>query len=71
MVELLDWQQTYPQGTWQARKNWHDIFRALNEKNMQPRILYLARLSLKIEGDRKSFQDKEKLKESANTRSSL
>ena len=34
---------------WQARKNWHDIFRALNEKNMQPRILYPARLSLKIE----------------------
>ena len=26
--------------TWQARKDWHDIFRALNEKNMQPRILY-------------------------------
>ena len=42
-------------GTWQARKNWHDIFRALNEKNMQPRILYPARLSLKIEGEIKSF----------------
>ena len=26
--------------TWQARKNWHDIFRALNDKNMQPRIPY-------------------------------
>ena len=25
--------------TWQTRKNWYDIFRALNEKNMQPRIL--------------------------------
>ena len=25
--------------TWQARKDWHDIFRVLNEKNMQPRIL--------------------------------
>ena len=49
--------------TWQARKNWHDIFRTLNEKNMQPRILYPARLSLKIEGEIKSFQDKQKLKE--------
>ena len=48
MVKILDWQQTYPE-TWQARKNWHDIFRALNKKNMQPRILYPARLSLKIE----------------------
>jgi len=35
--------------TWQARKDWHDIFRALNEKNMQPRIVYPARLSLKKE----------------------
>ena len=57
--------------TWQARKNWHDIFRALNEKNMQPRILYLARLSLKIEGEIKSFQDKQKLKEFVNTKPSL
>ena len=41
--------------TLQARKNWHDKFRALNEKNMQPRILYPATLSLKIEGEIKSF----------------
>ena len=41
--------------TWQARKDWHGIFRALNEKNMQTRILYPARLSLKIEGEIKSF----------------
>ena len=26
--------------TWQARKGWQDIFRVLNEKNLQPRILY-------------------------------
>ena len=32
--------------TWQARKGWQDIFGVLNEKNMQPRILYPARLSL-------------------------
>ena len=25
--------------TWQARKCWQDIFRVLNEKEMQPRIL--------------------------------
>ena len=40
--------------TWQARKNWHDIFRALNKKNMQARVLYPARLSLEIEGEIKS-----------------
>ena len=57
--------------TWQARKHWHDIFRALNEKNRQPRILYPASLSLKIEGEIKSFQDKQKLKEFANTKPAL
>ena len=30
--------------TWQARKEWQDIFTVLNQKNMQPRILYPARL---------------------------
>ena len=38
--------------TWQARKGWHDIFRVLNEKNMQPRILYPTRLSFRIERDK-------------------
>ena len=28
--------------TWQARKGCQDIFRVLNGKNMQPRILYPA-----------------------------
>ena len=46
--------------TWQARKGWQDIFRVLNEKNMQPRILYPARLSFRIEGEIKSFQDRQK-----------
>ena len=30
---------------------------------MQPRILYPARLSFRIEGEIKSFQDRQKLKE--------
>ena len=49
--------------TWQARKGWQDLFRFLNEKNMHPRILYPARLSIRIEGEIKSFQDRQKLKE--------
>ena len=44
--------------TWQARKGWQDIFRVLNEKNLQPRILYPERLPFRIEGDIKSFQDR-------------
>ena len=34
--------------TWQVRKGWHDIFRALSEKDMQPRILHPTRLSFRI-----------------------
>ena len=49
-------------GTWQARKGWQDIFRILNEKNLQPRILYPARLSFRIEGEIKRFHDRQKLK---------
>ena len=33
--------------TWLSRKDWHNIFRALNEKNMQPRMFYPAKLSFK------------------------
>ena len=35
---------------------------------MQPRIPYPSRLSLKIEGEMKSFQDKQKQKKFANTK---
>ena len=44
---------------WQARKEWQDIFNVLNRKNLQPRILYPTRLSIKIEGER----DKEFLRQ--------
>ena len=57
--------------TWQARKGWQDIFGVLNKKNMQPRILYPARLSFRIEGERKSFQDGQKLKEYVTTKPAL
>ena len=43
--------------TWQARKEWQDMFSVLNQKNMQPRILYPARLSFKI-GEIKSFPER-------------
>ena len=36
--------------TWQARREWQDIFNMLNEKNTEPRIHYLPKLSFKIEG---------------------
>ena len=55
---------------WQARTGWQDVFRRLNE-NRQPRILYPARLSFRIEGEIKSFQDRQKLKEYVTTKPAL
>ena len=49
--------------TLQARREWQNIFKVLKWKNLQPRILYLARLSFRIEGEIKNFSDKQKLKE--------
>ena len=47
------------------------IFKALSEKNMQPRILYPARLSFRIDGDMSIFQDQQKLKEFVTTKPAL
>ena len=57
--------------TWQTRKEWQDIFNVLNQKNMQPRILYPGRLSFNIEGEIKSFPDKQKLQEFLPTKPAL
>ena len=57
--------------TWQVIREWQDIFNMLNGKNMQPRILYPVRLSFILEGEIKSFSDKQKLKEFMNTKPAL
>ena len=54
--------------TLQAKREWQDIFKALKGKNLHPRILYPARLSFIIEGERKNFSNKQKLKEYSNTK---
>ena len=46
--------------TLQARREWQDIFKVLKGKNLQPRLLYPARVSFKIDGEIKSFSDKQK-----------
>ena len=40
----------------QARKEWQDIFKVLKGKNLQPRLLYPARISFKTDGEIKAFQ---------------
>ena len=54
--------------TWQARKEWQEIFNVMNRKNMQPRILYPARLSFRIEGEIKVLPNKQKQKEFITTK---
>ena len=34
----------------QAQREWQDIFKVLKGKNLQPRLLYPARISFKIDG---------------------
>lgn len=43
--------------TLQARGEWLEILKVINNKALQPRLLYLARLSFKIEGEITSFPD--------------
>ena len=55
----------------QARRKWQDIFKVLKGKNIQPRLLYPARISYKLDGEMKSFSDKPKLTEFSTTKSAL
>ena len=57
--------------TLQARRKWQYIFKVLKGKNLQPRLLYLARISFKIDGEIKSFSDKQKLREFSTTKPAL
>ena len=50
---------------------WQDIFKVLKGKNLQPRLLYPARISFKIDGEIKSFSDKLKLREFSTIKPAL
>ena len=57
--------------TLQARREWQDILKVLEGNNLQPRLPYPARISFKIEGEIKSFLDKQKLREFSTTKPAL
>ena len=57
--------------TLQARREWKDILKVRKEKNLQPRLVYPARISFKYEGEIKSFTDKQKLREFNTTKPAL
>ena len=55
----------------QARGEWQKILQVMRTKGLQPRLPYPARLSIKIEGQIKSFPDKRSLKEYTSTKPAL
>ena len=57
--------------TLQARREWQDIFKVMKRKNLKPRLLYPARISLKFDGEIKTFTDKQKLREFRTTKPAL
>ena len=47
----------------QARRGWKEVFQVMKGKDLHPRLLYPAKLSFRMEGQKKCFPDKVKLKE--------
>ena len=57
--------------TLQDRREWQEIFKVMKEKNLQPRLLYPARISFRFNAQVKNFTDKQKLREFSTTKSPL
>ena len=57
--------------TLQAIREWQDILKVLKGKNLQPRLLYPARISFKTDGEIKTFSEKQKLRDFSTTKSAL
>ena len=55
----------------QARREWQDIFKVMKGKNLQPRLLYPARISFRFDGEIKTFTDKQKLRKFSTTKPAL
>ena len=55
--------------TLQARRDWQEIFKGMKSRDLQPRLLYPAKLSFRNERQIKSFPDEKKLKDFITTKS--
>ena len=42
----------------QAKRDWQEVFKVMKSKDLQPRLLYAAKLSFRIKGKIKCFPDK-------------
>ena len=57
--------------TLQVRREWQEIFQVMRTTDLQPRLLYSARLSIKMEGQIRSFPNKRSLKEYTTSKTAL
>ena len=57
--------------TLQGRREWQEILEVMKARGLQPRLLYPARLSIKMEDQIRSFPDKRSLKEYTSTKPAL
>ena len=55
----------------QARREWQEIFQVMKTKGLQPRLLYPARLLIKMEGEISSFPDIRSLKKYTSSKPAL
>ena len=52
--------------TLQARRDWQEVFKVMKSRDLQPRFLYPAKLSFRIEGQIKSFPDEKNYRSSSS-----
>jgi hypothetical protein len=52
-------------------RSWTDVIQTLREHKCQPRLLYLAKLSITIDGETKLFHDKTKFTQYLSTNPAL
>ena len=57
--------------TLQARREWQDIFKVMKGKNLQPRLLYPAKISFRFNREIKTFTDKQKQREFSTIKPAL
>ena len=55
----------------QASREWQKIFQVMRTRGLQPRLLYPARLLIKMESQIKSLPDKRSLKECTSSKPAL
>ena len=68
---LIRLSATFSTETLQTSREWHDIFKVLKRKKLQPRILYPARLLFRFNGEIKKLSRQAEVREFSTTKPAL